>query len=590
MALRSDRQDSKVDPDMGVYVEMEGIMEVRYACDYDDYQIEPEDFMDFQARMRKIPENFCLKDYDTGVQAYYFCLVCNCDLKSLRPLRDHVTGNKHIRKACEKKRLVLGLPQDPQNAPRVKKLKKERPKVDVGLTIVQRLKDCGEPAIGLEYITEFINPKNSSDHPMYTCRLEGCKSAWGTSDDIFNHVIKAKHHKNLFKKLNPEDTRIAGLSSADILVKAAEYEEEQGGSEERDYGVIETVSDYEKYMELRERPDDWSEKKSRLGVSGSSMNSNMEPLGKRGAWGTDQSQTNESSMFDEDEWANWQPPSRNQVLDELRINVTNSVKDVHDMVEEFEGEKGDEKYKEIMQYQNIYASLLNLLKDDFNNDDEVNEKEFVMQMGNDLRKANDVLIDKVEKEDREMKAVSKLMAELEEEIESYHSERDTKKYANIQSRLCDITKEMKNLKPTRSANILLRNKYNERLTVLWKDFEERSDSLVEALEKQMGTKTASQRNHEIRKEAIEKYEKDVIIFAQIFLHQYREKFGSDKELSDFASWVIKNKVLEQEVNMFTKRRLAWENFHLTEKTKQTVQGYLSKKMISYSMGEVYRRN
>ena len=236
---------------------------------------------------------------------------------------------------------ALGLPQDPQNAPRVKKLKKERPKVDVGLTIVQRLKDCGEPAIGLEYITEFINPKNSSDHPMYTCRLEGCKSAWGTSDDIFNHVIKAKHHKNLFKKLNPEDTRIAGLSSADILVKAAEYEEEQGGSEERDYGVIETVSDYEKYMELRERPDDWSEKKSRLGVSGSSMNSNMEPLGKRGAWGTDQSQTNESSMFDEDEWANWQPPSRNQVLDELRINVTNSVKDVHDMVEEFEGEKGD---------------------------------------------------------------------------------------------------------------------------------------------------------------------------------------------------------------------------------------------------------
>ena len=79
----------------------------------------------------------------------------------------------------------------------------------------------------------------------------------------------------------------------------------------------------EEYMTLRERPDDWSEKKSRLGVSGSSMNSNMEPLGKRGAWGTDQSQTNESSMFDEDEWANWQPPSHNQGLDKLRINVTN---------------------------------------------------------------------------------------------------------------------------------------------------------------------------------------------------------------------------------------------------------------------------
>ena len=55
-----------------------------------------------------------------------------------------------------------------------------------------------------------------SDHPMYTCSLEGCKSAWGTSDDIFNHCIKPKHHKNFFKKLNPDDTRIAGLSSADV--------------------------------------------------------------------------------------------------------------------------------------------------------------------------------------------------------------------------------------------------------------------------------------------------------------------------------------------------------------------------------------
>ena len=23
---------------------------------------------------------------------------------------------------------------------------------------------------------------------MYTCKLEGCKSAWGNSDDMFNHI------------------------------------------------------------------------------------------------------------------------------------------------------------------------------------------------------------------------------------------------------------------------------------------------------------------------------------------------------------------------------------------------------------------
>ena len=84
-----------------------------------------------------------------------------------------------------------------------------------------------------------------------------------------------------------------------------------------------------------------------------------------------------------------------------------------------------------------------------------------------------------------MKAVSKLKAELEDEIEKYASERDTKKYANIQNRLSHITKEMKVLQPTSQANIALRVKYNERLTQLWKDFESRSDSLAEVLEQQV---------------------------------------------------------------------------------------------------------
>ena len=40
----------------------------------------------------------------------FYCKVCNCDLKNPRPLRDHVRGNNHIRKALEFKRSVLGLP------------------------------------------------------------------------------------------------------------------------------------------------------------------------------------------------------------------------------------------------------------------------------------------------------------------------------------------------------------------------------------------------------------------------------------------------------------------------------------------------
>ena len=97
MALPSARQQTTVDPDKGIYVEMHDIMEVRYSSEDPDYHMDPEDMLDFQSRITSIPDNFCHKDKSTTEQAFFFCLVCNCDLKNLRPLRDHVLGNKHIR-------------------------------------------------------------------------------------------------------------------------------------------------------------------------------------------------------------------------------------------------------------------------------------------------------------------------------------------------------------------------------------------------------------------------------------------------------------------------------------------------------------
>ena len=59
----------------------------------------------------------------------------------------------------EKKSEIMGIQKAPQNAPRKKEIKKDRPRVDVGLTLEQRLVDLGEPAIGLDHITEFTNPR-----------------------------------------------------------------------------------------------------------------------------------------------------------------------------------------------------------------------------------------------------------------------------------------------------------------------------------------------------------------------------------------------------------------------------------------------
>ena len=49
----------------------------------------------------------------------------------------HVNGYKHVRKAYAKKRETLGQPKDPQNAPRQKVIKKERPVIDVGMMLEQ---------------------------------------------------------------------------------------------------------------------------------------------------------------------------------------------------------------------------------------------------------------------------------------------------------------------------------------------------------------------------------------------------------------------------------------------------------------------
>ena len=69
MDLNSVRQDSKVVPDKGVYVEMEGIMKVLYSSENIDYEDEPEYFLSSQGKVREIQDDFCHKNKETtGLQ------------------------------------------------------------------------------------------------------------------------------------------------------------------------------------------------------------------------------------------------------------------------------------------------------------------------------------------------------------------------------------------------------------------------------------------------------------------------------------------------------------------------------------------
>jgi len=259
MALSSARFEGVVNPAEGIFVEMEGIMQVDYTADNPNFAMPSEDLYSFQHRNRRIPKEFCLKNkMQGGRQAVFQCLVCEGTgpLKSIRPLHQHVIGKKHIRKACDAKRRLMGIPKPSTVMEKKKKVEKSTPewKWNPKLSLKAKLEKSGEPALGLEFITEFIHPeKLEKDHPMYSCSLEGCKSAWGTSFEMLHHVLNVKHQRNFLRSVFPEDATIQVLPKSDILLKAMQWEEQEFPNEENDYSEIVQVIDHDQYMAMRER-------------------------------------------------------------------------------------------------------------------------------------------------------------------------------------------------------------------------------------------------------------------------------------------------------------------------------------------------
>jgi len=240
-----------VDPDKGgLHVEREGILEVRYKSDFEEFHSEPEDFYHFQQRVPQIPNNYFLKNKKTKTQAFFHCCLCNCQVQSLKSLEDHIRGTNHVKKVCEERRKLKV--KEPQIAPKKSKyLKRKGSKTKKSFGVVvappileDRLRKYGGPALGLEFITEFVNPYKMMDPPMYTCELKRCNLARSTSEDMFYHVTRAEHQKNFLMQVHPNYLEIAGLSRAGILIFAAQYEKENGGSEGRNYGVTNSVHDY----------------------------------------------------------------------------------------------------------------------------------------------------------------------------------------------------------------------------------------------------------------------------------------------------------------------------------------------------------
>ena len=482
----------------------------------------------------------------------FYCKVCNCDLKNPRPLRDHVKGNNHIRKALEFKRSVLGLPKVPQNAPRPKEKKREKLVVDIGRSLKERLEEDG-PAIGLEYITEFINPRDHRAHPLYTCHLKGCKSAWGTSDDMFHHLLKDKHQRNYLKILDPEDAGdIAGSTKDVILQKAIQHEEERGGPEERDYEAIRVERNEEKYIQLRDRPENWSEKKAELGLMGvaANSNSNCEPLGKRRRMDVEESQFSEDA-------GGWRPPTRRSVEEDLGRNLSRGIADLRDSVENFTGGRESQQARTIRDNLATFQILLDLPRGPCGDVSTA----FHQRTSAEFQALREQFEEKLEAEERALKEVKKQMEELEEEISNYYSNRTSTKHANIKERIVKITKDLQKLKLSTNNTPL-----QKRLAELWKEFENRSESLVEIFRKQQDQGASPVK---MRLKMKERYEEKLIeIVEEIFK---KHKIGNKN-----AATIVRQKILPAEVKAHEKAKKDWKDFKVSLATQAAVKKFVVK--------------
>ena len=118
------------------------------------------------------------------------------------------------------------------------------------------------------------------------------------------------------------------------------------------------MRDYHEYMELRNRPDDWSEKKAALGIVGSRFNSNMEPLGSR------KRKSTEPPLFDPEAWKGWESKSFEQDAEENKAALRRGVDTVMDMVDNFKGKIGDPEHEEVLHYNAIYKQLLGIMAEE----------------------------------------------------------------------------------------------------------------------------------------------------------------------------------------------------------------------------------
>ena len=160
-----------------------------------------------------------------GHKVTYECQICPAPLSSEETALSHIRGVKHIKKKIametkNEKLRIQGIATETkvvQQVPNPIPLQKKVP-----IRLVEKLRECTEPIVGLDSITEVIACSNPEVEPYYECLSCGTK---GEANCMYNHLVGKKHRKTYLEKRFPYDSKYQEMNHRELNLEIQEYNE-----------------------------------------------------------------------------------------------------------------------------------------------------------------------------------------------------------------------------------------------------------------------------------------------------------------------------------------------------------------------------
>jgi len=136
-----------------------------------------------------------------GEKKTFQCLLCLIPLSSLETMMSHKQGAKHTRKVIAKQEEVREMfyRGEISREEEEREINKEwimpvsNPqslKIKVPVRLHEKILECEEPVVGLDFVTELLPESDPEMEPQYSCKLCG---STGPANGMFTHLMGGTH-------------------------------------------------------------------------------------------------------------------------------------------------------------------------------------------------------------------------------------------------------------------------------------------------------------------------------------------------------------------------------------------------------------